>query len=245
MAPFSPMQVQIPCMTLTIRIHDPLHPQDRQEPAFAACQDPVEFSRVEQQQPTHTVKQQRVAAFFATGRNLGGGPAYSLAAANSRTSSMRSLRGSSIKAEVCQPESDDDEGSLLSGQGSASAAGTANGAGGGGGGGGRDQQPLFLRKTYQMLETCPQGIACWSEGGDSFMIKDPDRFAAEVIPQYFSHNNFSSFVRQLNFYGFRKVKQDVRIPVSQVSPRLSVFCPHTLAHKLPWPRCPLPARCAG
>lgn len=130
---------------------------------------------------------------------------------------MRSLRGSSIKAEVCH-ESDDDDvetGSTLSGHGSASAAGPANG--GGSGGGGRDQQPLFLRKTYQMLETCPQAIACWSEGGDSFMIKDPDRFAAEVIPQYFSHNNFSSFVRQLNFYGFRKVKQDVRIPVSQVS----------------------------
>lgn len=76
--------------------------------------------------------------------------------------------------------------------------------------GGRDQ-PLFLRKTYQMLESCSPSIAAWSGKGDSFLIKDPDSFAQTVIPQYFSHNNFSSFVRQLNFYGFRKVKQDVRV----------------------------------
>jgi hypothetical protein len=94
--------------------------------------------------------------------------------------------------------------------------GGAGGSGGGGGGGsssGGREQPLFLRKTYQMLENCPADIAGWSEKGDSFMIKDPDRFAQTVIPQYFSHSNFSSFVRQLNFYGFRKVKQDVRHPV--------------------------------
>ena len=39
-----------------------------------------------------------------------------------------------------------------------------------------------------------------------FVVKDPDLFAANVIPQYFDHNKFSSFARQLNFYGFRKMQ---------------------------------------
>lgn len=42
--------------------------------------------------------------------------------------------------------------------------------------------------------------------GEMFVVKDPERFAAQVIPQYFDHNKFSSFARQLNFYGFRKMQ---------------------------------------
>lgn len=44
--------------------------------------------------------------------------------------------------------------------------------------------------------------------GKTFVIKDVTRFEAEVIPTYYKHRNFSSFVRQLHIYGFRKIKTD-------------------------------------
>jgi len=68
------------------------------------------------------------------------------------------------------------------------------------------EAPIFLRKTYHMVDTCDPVIACWSEDGRIFIVKDPDEFAASIIPQFFKHSNFASFVRQLNFYGFRKLR---------------------------------------
>lgn len=68
--------------------------------------------------------------------------------------------------------------------------------------------PVFLQKTYDMIESSPESVACWSENGESFIIKLPREFAKTMLPRYFKHNNFSSFVRQLNFYGFRKHKKD-------------------------------------
>jgi len=68
--------------------------------------------------------------------------------------------------------------------------------------------PLFLRKTFKMIDSCPPNLGGWSAAGDTFLVRDPDAFSSLAIPQYFRHSNFSSFVRQLNFYGFRKVKTD-------------------------------------
>ncbi|CAH0493019.1 unnamed protein product [Peronospora farinosa] len=74
--------------------------------------------------------------------------------------------------------------------------------------GGGSAAPVFLQKTYDMIESSPSAVACWSDAGTSFIIKLPREFAKTMLPRYFKHNNFSSFVRQLNFYGFRKHKKD-------------------------------------
>ncbi|KAK4046012.1 Heat shock transcription factor [Microbotryomycetes sp. JL201] len=45
----------------------------------------------------------------------------------------------------------------------------------------------------------------WSDDGDSFIVTSADNFSKDVLPRFFKHSNFGSFVRQCNMYGFHKV----------------------------------------
>ncbi|KAM1070092.1 hypothetical protein FF1_001952 [Malus domestica] len=67
----------------------------------------------------------------------------------------------------------------------------------------------FLIKTYQLVDDPSiNDVISWNDDGSSFVVWNPTVFARDLLPKYFKHNNFSSFVRQLNTYGFRKVGLD-------------------------------------
>ncbi|KAF8409280.1 hypothetical protein HHK36_005354 [Tetracentron sinense] len=72
----------------------------------------------------------------------------------------------------------------------------------------------FLLKTFDLLEE-EEGegnerdgrrrrIVSWNEDGNGFVVWSVQEFSEFILPKYFKHNNFSSFIRQLNTYGFKK-----------------------------------------
>ncbi|KAH7686864.1 heat shock transcription factor protein [Dioscorea alata] len=67
----------------------------------------------------------------------------------------------------------------------------------------------FLTKTYQLVDDpAIDDVISWNDDGSTFIVWRPAEFARDLLPKYFKHNNFSSFVRQLNTYGFRKIVPD-------------------------------------
>jgi heat shock transcription factor, other eukaryote len=78
-------------------------------------------------------------------------------------------------------------------------AGGSRGSAAGGGGGG---PAPFLLKTYEMVDDpSTDAVVSWSDASDaSFVVWNSPEFAARLLPTYFKHGNFSSFIRQLNTY---------------------------------------------
>ncbi|CAG8451904.1 11803_t:CDS:2 [Diversispora eburnea] len=59
--------------------------------------------------------------------------------------------------------------------------------------------------TIMVEDQTIQHLISWAPTGDVFSVSNPTEFSKTVLPQYFKHNNWQSFVRQLNMYGFHKV----------------------------------------
>lgn len=75
----------------------------------------------------------------------------------------------------------------------------------------------FVEKTYELVsvgcmsnnqESKNKDLVRWSEAGDTLIIQDINTFSDKILPEYFNHCNYSSFIRQLNMYGFRKENRE-------------------------------------
>ena len=67
----------------------------------------------------------------------------------------------------------------------------------------------FVTRLHKMIGSSPDDVVCWSEDGSSFAIRDLQAFQT-VLRQKFRQSSMSSFVRQLNEYGFRKLRRKSR-----------------------------------
>ncbi|KAJ3152718.1 hypothetical protein HDU86_005473 [Geranomyces michiganensis] len=67
------------------------------------------------------------------------------------------------------------------------------------------QKTCFIQKLHTILESDQYNhLIRWSPAGTSFLVLDSAELSSQVLPTVFKHNNYTSFVRQLNLYGFHK-----------------------------------------
>ena len=71
------------------------------------------------------------------------------------------------------------------------------------------KQDKFLLKLYEILSKEEYSkIIHWSQNGSYIIITNIYALSKKILPIYFNHQNYSSFVRQLNMYNFHKIRTE-------------------------------------
>jgi hypothetical protein len=69
----------------------------------------------------------------------------------------------------------------------------------------------FPEKLHRMLDTCEReglsDVVGFFSHGRAFAIHKPRKFQAEIMPRFFRQTRLTSFQRQLNLYGFKRISQ--------------------------------------
>ena len=70
------------------------------------------------------------------------------------------------------------------------------------------KEMTFSQKVHHILSTPEyEKWISWMPHGRSFKVHVPVMFEAQVCPKYFDHKRYSSFLRELNNYGFKHVSK--------------------------------------
>jgi len=64
----------------------------------------------------------------------------------------------------------------------------------------------FPERLHDMLsKTNMPEVVSWAPHGRCFLVRKPKEFESKVMPLYFNHTKLTSFQRQLNLYGFKRI----------------------------------------
>lgn len=66
----------------------------------------------------------------------------------------------------------------------------------------------FIQKLYRIIHSNLHTEYIFIDSNDLIHIPDINTFSKEVLPLYYKHNNYKSFLRQLNAYNFNTQKID-------------------------------------
>lgn len=85
----------------------------------------------------------------------------------------------------------------------------------------------FVTKLYQMINDVKSThYISWTDLGTSFVVSNVGEFSRSILGSHFKHNNFSSFVRQLNMYGFHKINRTPRAQRTSTDAQIWEFSHH-------------------
>jgi hypothetical protein len=59
----------------------------------------------------------------------------------------------------------------------------------------------------EMATVGDESIVSWQPHGKAFRVHLPDVFARTVMPRYFKQTKYKSFLRQLQLYGFHRIRK--------------------------------------
>lgn len=68
--------------------------------------------------------------------------------------------------------------------------------------------PKFVKRLFREVSDPENEYICWDEDGEKIRIVNKDKFVKNTLPRLSKTKEYSGFIRQLNIYGFVKIKSD-------------------------------------